>query len=98
MFWMFLEGFELLHTALAFPSTRVHTVQAIFNVFFVSLMAMLIVSSGIVFYGTAYRNEEVDYLLTTPISDARIVMYKFQETTVFSASRRSGSASNASMK
>lgn len=89
LFWMalfasFAEGFQLLESAIAHAPTRAITVQAVFNVFFVALLAMLTVSSAVIFYSAAFRSDEVKLLLTTPVSSGRIVLYKYQETTFFS--------------
>jgi len=83
LFVSFAEGFILLESAITHVPTRAMTVQAVFNVFFVALLAMLTVSSAVIFYSTAFRHEEVRRLLTMPASPHRIVLYKFQETTVF---------------
>ena len=89
VFWgglyvLFAEGFHLLKTAIAHSATRTQTVHAIYNVFFVALLAMLTVSSAIIFFSSLYRSEEVGFLLTTPTSTRRIILYKFQEAVLFS--------------
>jgi ABC-2 type transport system permease protein len=84
MFWVFLEGFEVLDAAISHEATKAQTIQAIYNVFFVSLLAMLAVSSGVILYGLLFDSEEVRYLLTTPASSERIVLHKFQEAIVLS--------------
>ncbi len=84
MFWIFFEGFRLLDTAISHEATRAQTIQAVYNVFFVSLLAMLAVSSGIILYGALFDSEEVTFLLTCPASAERIVLHKFQETLLFS--------------
>jgi ABC-2 type transport system permease protein len=60
-------------------------VQAIYNVFFASLLMMLVISSGIILYGGLYRSAEAQFLLTTPVRPERIVLHKFQEAIVFSS-------------
>lgn len=84
LFFSFAEGFILLESAISHEPTRATTVQAVFNVFFVALFGMLTVSSAVIFYSTAFRTEEVRLLLTTPTSSHRVVLYKFQETILFS--------------
>jgi ABC-2 type transport system permease protein len=84
LFASFGEGFLLLESAISHPPTRALTVQAVFNVFFVALLVMLTVSSGVIFYSSAFRSEEVQMLLTAPVSTGRLVLYKFQETMLFS--------------
>ena len=84
MFWIFLEGFQILDTAISHEATKTQTIHAIYNIFFLSLLAMLGVSSGIILYGLLFDSEEVRFLLTTPASAERIVLHKFQETIVLS--------------
>ena len=84
MFWIFLEGFTVLDSAISHAPTKTQTIHAIYNVFFLSLLAMLAVSSGIILYGLLFDSEEVRYLLTTPASPERIVLHKFQEAIVLS--------------
>ena len=45
MLYLFFEGFELLQWAVADPATRAKTVHIMFNVFFLSLLAMLTAAS-----------------------------------------------------
>ncbi len=84
LFASFAEGFTLLESAISHPPLRATTVQLVFNVFFLALLVMLLVSSGLIFYSTAFRSDEVRLLMTTPASTSRIVLYKFQETMLFS--------------
>ncbi|MCA9269128.1 MAG: hypothetical protein KDA41_11690, partial [Planctomycetales bacterium] len=84
LFASFAEGFQLLETAIAHVPTRATTVQHVFNVFFLTLLAMLTVSSAVIFYGVVFRGEETRVLLTLPATAQRIVLYKLQETTLFS--------------
>jgi len=89
VFWgglyvLFAEGFGFLTGSISHGPTQVDIVQKIFNVFFVSLLAMLTVSAAIILYSGLYRSEEVAFLLTTPASTRRIVIHKFQEAVLFS--------------
>lgn len=84
MYWVFLEGFRLLDSAISHEATKAQTIHAIYNIFFLSLLAMLAVSSGIILYGLLFDSEEVRYLLTTPSSTERITLHKFQEAVVLS--------------
>ena len=84
LFWMFSEGFLLLRTYVKSPGMQAQTVHMIYNVFFVSLSAMLVVSSAIILYGGLYRNMETTFLMTQPVRPERIVLFRFQETVFFS--------------
>lgn len=76
----FHEAFALLDLALASEAIQAQFVQAGFNVFFFSLLFMITLSASIVFYATVFRNPETAFLLTTPASAGRIVIYKYYET------------------
>jgi ABC-2 type transport system permease protein len=90
LFWLglyqlFWGGFEFLESMIGHRVTHAQTVQAIYNVFFASLLMMLVLSSAIILYGGLYRSAESDFLLTTPVRPERIVLHKFQEAIVFSS-------------
>ena len=85
LFVLFYEGFEFLSTAIGHPGTHAETVQAIYNVFFFSLMTMLVISSGIILYSGLYCTQEVQFLLGLPVRAERIVLHKFQEAVFFSS-------------
>ena len=79
----FSEGFQLLNMMIAHTGTRLQTIHAVYNVFFLTLFTMMTISSGVIVYSTLYRSREVEYLLTTPTSVRRVVLNKFQETVLF---------------
>ena len=79
----FSEGFQLLNMMISHTGTRMQTVHAVYNVFFLTLFTMMTISSGVIVYSTLYRSREVQYLLTTPTSVRRVVLHKFQETVLF---------------
>jgi ABC-2 type transport system permease protein len=82
MFVLFYEGFSLLTTAISHPPTLARTVHAVYNVFFLSLLVMLTVSSGILYYAAIYKSPEVHLLLTLPVRPRRLALEKFTETTL----------------
>ncbi len=79
MYSLFVEGFSLIRSMVAHLGTRVEISHAVFNVFFLALSAMLMLSTAIILYSTAYRGREVNLLLTLPVRVPRIVLYKLQE-------------------
>lgn len=79
----FSEGFQLLNMMIAHTGTRLQTIHAVYNVFFLTLFTMMTISSGVIVYSTLYRSREVHFLLTTPTSVRRVVLHKFQETVLF---------------
>ncbi len=60
-------------------------VEYIFSMFFLSLLVMLVFSTGIIFYQGLFQSREAAYLLTTPASSDRIFAYKFVEAMAFSS-------------
>ena len=82
MFALFYEGFGLLRTAVTHPPTLARAVHAVYNVFFLSLLLMLSVSAGILYYAAIYKSPEVSLLLTLPARSSRIATDKFLEATV----------------
>jgi ABC-2 type transport system permease protein len=80
MYALFHEGFDLIWATVSHEGTRVQIAHAIFNVFFLALSVMLVVSAGIITYSALYRSPESQFLLTLPIRVRRIALYKFQET------------------
>ena len=85
LFQLFSFGFEFLYNIPDLPITHAQIVQAIYNIFFASLMVMLVLSSAIILYSGLYCSSEAEFLLTTPIRPERIVLHKFQEAIVFSS-------------
>jgi ABC-2 type transport system permease protein len=85
LFRLFGGGFEFLGSTISHPITEAQTVEAIYNVFFASLLMMLVLSSAIILYGGLYSSAEAEFLLTTPVRPERIVLHKFQEAIVFSS-------------
>ncbi len=85
LFYLFSGGFDFLASTIGHPVTHAQTVQAIYNVFFASLMMMLTFSSAIILYSGLYCSSEAEFLLTTPVRPERIVLHKFQEAIVFSS-------------
>lgn len=83
LFGLFYEGFSFLNDTLAHEGTRAQTVQAIYNIFFLSLLVMLTFSSAIIMFSTLFRGDEAVFLMTTPARPSRVVTHKLQEATFF---------------
>ncbi len=86
LFLLFYKGFDFLayYVGRTGP-THAQTVGFVFHVFFASLNVMLVFSSGIILYGSLFHSDEARYLLTLPVRDGRLVLYKFQEAVAFSS-------------
>ncbi len=85
LFVLFGGAFRFLTNTIGNAATHTQTVQAIYNVFFASLMVMLVFSSGIILYSGLFCSHETALLLSTPARAERIVLYKFQESLFFSS-------------
>lgn len=85
LFVLFAGGFRLVDSLLEDSSIRDQTYEVIFDIFFVSLMVMLVFSAGIILYSSLYRSREAEFLLTIPVRNARIFLHKFQEAVLFSS-------------
>ncbi len=85
LFWLFVDGFHFLTAAIPHGGTRIKTVSAISNLFFLSLLTMLIFSSGIILYGGLFRAQETQFLLTLPARAQRVFTHKFHEALLFSS-------------
>lgn len=78
LFGLFFEGFLFVN------SLHDEIIPLLFNVFFASLMAMIIFSSCILTYGGLYISSEAKFLLTLPVSAESIFSHKFKEILWFS--------------
>jgi ABC-2 type transport system permease protein len=82
LFGVFFEGFRFIAS---FVSLTNDLVGYLFSLFFLSLLVMLVFSTGIILYTGMFQSREAAYLLTTPASTDRIFAYKFQEAVAFSS-------------
>ncbi len=87
LFILFYLGFDFVVGQVGMPGATYHaqTVQFVFTLFFMSLQIMLVFSAGIILYGGLYASQETDHLLTLPVRDSRVVLYRFQESLFFSS-------------
>ena len=83
LFFLFFGGFQFLKSFI--PNLAGEFVEYIFSLFFLSLLGMLIFSTGIILYTGLYGSKEAAYLLTTPASPDRIFAYKFFEAMAYSS-------------
>jgi ABC-2 type transport system permease protein len=87
VFWLalfvgFFEGFKFLNS---FINATDEIVEYLFGIFFLSLLVLLMVSTGIILYGGLFHSREVALLLAMPAGDDRIFAYKFVEAVAFSS-------------
>lgn len=86
-FWVAL--FEAFREAFAFISMvagfEALLAGIVFSLFFLSLLIMLVFSNAVLIYGSLYRSHEVDFLLTMPVGEESLFVYKYIETLVYSS-------------
>ena len=82
LFFLFFHGFQFLAQ---FVNTTSEIVEYLFSMFFLSLLIMLIFSTGIITYTGLFAARESAFLLTTPAAADRIFAYKFVEAMAFSS-------------
>jgi ABC-2 type transport system permease protein len=82
LFGLFFEGFMFIGMYVDLRNT---IIEHLFSMFFLSLLIMLFVSTGIIVYAGLFQSREAAFLLTTPASTDRIFVYKFLEAIVFSS-------------
>jgi ABC-2 type transport system permease protein len=87
VFWValfvgFFEGFKFLNS---FINATDEIVEYLFGIFFLSLLVMLVVSTGIILYTGLFHSREVTLLLALPAEDDRVFAHKFVEAVAFSS-------------
>lgn len=81
-FWVFLYGFDYIaHTM----GMGYFVMDRLFYVFFMVLLFMLIVSQLIITYTTFYRNPEIEFFFSLPVSYSSVFGIKFLESTFLSS-------------
>ena len=84
LFLLFADAFQFLNASIPME-TYEEVIGTVFGLFFVSLLIMLVFSTGIILYGSLYRSREVALLLTMPVRAEQIFIHKFQEAVLFSS-------------
>jgi ABC-2 type transport system permease protein len=82
LFGLFFEGFRFLGS---FVKLSNEIVEYIFGLFFLSLLVMLVFSTGIILYTSLFAAKETAFLLVTPAPADRVFAHKFAEATAFSS-------------
>ncbi|WP_337175517.1 hypothetical protein [Paludisphaera sp.] len=82
LFLLFLGSFQFIA---GYVDLANMIVEYLFSMFFLSLLAMLLFSNGIIVYTALFRSREAAYLLTTPAPADRIFAHKFVEAIGFSS-------------
>src|SRR6516162_1900146 len=83
LYAMFQEGFAFLSSLERQVPVSLHIINLLFGLFFLSLMVLMIFSTGLLLYGSLFRAPEAAFLLSTPARSDQVFAYKFQEAMVF---------------
>ena len=84
LYRLFYEGLDFLNRKAA-NFNFLELVDAIFYIFFFSLMMMLVFSNGIIGYSSYFKSKETAFLLATPTRPENIFLYKYTESLGFSS-------------
>ena len=82
LFLLFFEGFQFLSN---FVGSTGEVVEYLFGMFFLSLLILLIFSTGIITYTGLFHSREATFLLTTPAPPDQVFAFKFAEAMAFSS-------------
>lgn len=82
LFLAFREAFFFISKA---PGFEALLSGIVFSLFFLSLLVMLVFSNAVLIYSSLYRSGEVEFLVTLPVSEEAIFLYKYLETLVYSS-------------
>ncbi len=81
LFLLFFEGFQFLNNY----GIQGEVIEYLFGMFFLSLLILLVFSTGIILYTGLFHSREVAYLLTTPSPPDQVFAFKFIEAMAFSS-------------
>jgi ABC-2 type transport system permease protein len=82
LFLLFFEGFQFLAR---FVKLSTVVVEYLFAMFFLSLLVMLVFSTGLILYASLFASREAGYLLTTPARSDQVFAYAFVQAIGFSS-------------
>ncbi len=82
LFVLFFEGFFFIGKYLPVGNDLI---GSLFSLFFMSLLVMLVFSTGLILYSSLFKSSEAAFLLTTPACSDQIFAFKFQEALAFSS-------------
>jgi ABC-2 type transport system permease protein len=85
LFWVFTTGFLFFDAAINSEELLDAAMRAVFGVFFLALMVMLVFSSAVILYGSLYRSGDVAFLFSLPARSERVFLHKFQEAVLMSS-------------
>src|SRR4051812_13605685 len=82
LFILFFEAFQFLSN---YVGVTGEVVEYLFGMFFLSLLILLVFSTGIITYTGLFHSREAAYLLTTPAAADQVFAFKFTEAMVYSS-------------
>ncbi|MDD4268722.1 MAG: hypothetical protein GXY25_09665 [Pirellulaceae bacterium] len=85
LYWLFAEGFTFFQSAIHTHQLLDGAVRAVFGMFFLALMVMLVFSSSVILYSTLFRGPDIAWLFSLPARAERVFLHKFQEAVLLSS-------------
>lgn len=85
LYWLFAEGFTFFQSAIHSHQLLDGAVRAVFGMFFLALMVMLVFSSSVILYSSLFRGPDIAWLFSLPARAERIFLHKFQEAVILSS-------------
>ncbi len=82
LFVLFFEGFQFLGN---YVGGTGEVVEYLFGMFFLSLLVLLVFSTGIITHSGLFHSREATFLLTTPAPADQVFAFKFAEAMAFSS-------------
>jgi ABC-2 type transport system permease protein len=81
---LFIRGFIFLRDLDKQGPISFDITALLFGIFFLSVTALTVFSTGLLLYGNLFRHPEAWFLMATPVRSEHIFAYKFQEALLFS--------------
>jgi ABC-2 type transport system permease protein len=82
LFGLFFEGFFFVGKHLPVGN---ELIGVLMSLFFMSLLVMLVFSTGLILFSSLFKSSEAAFLLVTPARPDHVFAYKFQEAMGFSS-------------
>lgn len=81
---LFIRGFIFLRDLDKQGPISFDITALLFGIFFLSVTALTVFSTGLLLYGNLFRHPEAWFLMATPVRSEHVFAYKFQEALLFS--------------
>ncbi|MBL8821475.1 MAG: hypothetical protein JNJ77_02730 [Planctomycetia bacterium] len=83
LLYLFIEGFQFLRGFDFSGNVSLGITELIFGLFFVSVTALTLFSTGLMIYGNLFSSPETAFLLASPAHADQVFAHKYRETLMF---------------